>query len=370
MYQDPDPVPVAPLPPRVPTSVPPQVQPDNPPKPRPAVLVPGPSAALPPPVPAPVVMAPVADMPVGECVRYTQRDPYLYVNIGPMPTEEQALQALRCVLKDNNAQWRNEGQKEAVMAAVAWEKDLVVILPTGSGKSAVVATAAMLETNKITAVFLPLRSLLADWQRRLERLEYPFEVFNPSKPRLSGQNSLVLVSLDAAGGAAWRQAVTSLRSDIRLNRIVFDEAHLVLTEGSYRGIMHQVKELRFCFVQVMLLSATIPPVSLPHLGASFTLAAGDNTRIIRTTSNRPELSFKAPVVLQTPNTQVSTSQPLATTTTDLLHTDYGGYSHADPDHPPGVVKKPCTPSPCLCADHSQWTATRDPSGLRMLSGQQ
>ncbi len=288
---------------------------------------------------------------------------YLYINKDPMPTEEQALQALRHVLKNDNAQWRNEGQKEAVMAAVAWQKDLVVILPTGSGKSAVVATAAMLETNKTTAVFLPLRSLLSDWQRRLKQLEYPFEVFNPSNPRLSGQKPLVLVSLDAAGGAAWRQAVNFLRSDIRLNRIVFDEAHLVLTEGSYRGIMQQVKELRFCFVQVMLLSATIPPVSLPYLGTSFTLAAGNNTCIIRTTSNRPELSFKAPVVLQTPDPEVSTSQPHDTAITHSLCADYEVYSHGDSDQPPHDVEEPCPSSPCLCADHSQWTATCGPAGM-------
>ncbi|RPD52092.1 P-loop containing nucleoside triphosphate hydrolase protein [Lentinus tigrinus ALCF2SS1-6] len=180
------------------------------------------------------------------------------------------------------------------MAAVQWQKDLVVILPTGSGKSAVVATAARLESNKITAVFLPLRSLLSDWKRRLTLLDYPFEVYNPSRPHLSGQTPIVLVSLDAAGGTSWQQAVTSLRSDVRLNRMVFDEAHLVLTEGSYRGIMNQVKELRIAHVQFVLLSATIPPISISHLATSFTLATGDNTQVIRTVSNRPELSFKGP----------------------------------------------------------------------------
>ena len=216
--------------------------------------------------------------------------------IDPMPTEEQALQKLRIVLQKRDAQWRNEGQKKAVLAAVAWEKDLVVILPTGSGKSAVIATAAALESNKITAVFLPLRSLLADWKRRLEALQYSFEVFNPSTPRLSGQTSLVLVSLDAANGTSWRQAISTLRPGLRLNRIVFDEAHLVLTEGSYRNIMHQVKELRVAHVQFVLLSATISPVSIPYLGHTFTLATGEDTQIIRTVSNRPELYFKPVIV--------------------------------------------------------------------------
>ncbi|KAL7284912.1 hypothetical protein ACG7TL_002226 [Trametes sanguinea] len=75
-----------------------------------------------------------------------------------LPTEEEALAALRAVLKKPAAQWANDGQKLAVMSGLEWKKDVVVILPTGSGKSAIVATLAKLETLKITAVLCPLRS--------------------------------------------------------------------------------------------------------------------------------------------------------------------------------------------------------------------
>ena len=130
------------------------------------------------------------------------------------------------------------------MAGLRWKQDLVVILPTGSGKSAVVATIARLERLTVTAVLCPLRSLLQDWQRRLSALKYPFEVFSPSKPVITGQAPLVLVSLDATDRHAWRQDVASLRPEVMLNRYVIDEAHLVLTESSYRGVMAHVKELR------------------------------------------------------------------------------------------------------------------------------
>ena len=216
-----------------------------------------------------------------------------------LPTEAEALQALRQVLKKPTAQWSNEGQKLAVMSGLEWKKDTVVILPTGSGKSAVIATIVSLEKLKVTAVLCPLRSLLSDWQRRLTRLQLPFEVFNPQQAVISGQASLVLVSLDVTAGAAWRQAVRSMRPEIKLNRYVVDEAHLIITESSYRDVMHKVKELREIPAQLFLLSATIPPVALPSLRNMFNLADGDNTRIIRAASNRPELLFTEPKIFAT-----------------------------------------------------------------------
>ncbi|KAI0323904.1 hypothetical protein GY45DRAFT_1349651 [Cubamyces sp. BRFM 1775] len=198
-----------------------------------------------------------------------------------LPTEAEALQALRQVLKKPDAQWSNEGQKLAVMSGLEWKKDTVVILPTGSGKSAVIATIAFLEKLKVTAVLCPLRSLLGDWKRRLTALQLPFEVFDPQKATISGQASIVLVSLDVTPGAAWRQAVRSMRPEIKLNRYVVDEAHLIITESSYREVMHRVKELREIPTQLFLLSATIPPAALSPLRDMFNLADGDNTRIIR-----------------------------------------------------------------------------------------
>ncbi|KAI0362857.1 P-loop containing nucleoside triphosphate hydrolase protein, partial [Pilatotrama ljubarskyi] len=180
------------------------------------------------------------------------------------------------------------------MSGLEWQKDIVVILPTGSGKSAVVATVAKLETLKVTAVLCPLKSLLADWQRRLQRISFPFEVFSPSSPVITGQKPIVLVSLDATDRATWHQAVASLRPEIQLNRYVVDEAHLILTEASYREVMSHVKELRTHRAQLMLLSATIAPKSIPALRTAFSLAPGDLTRIIRASSNRPEFAFHMP----------------------------------------------------------------------------
>ena len=213
--------------------------------------------------------------------------------------------ALRLVLNNPRANWSNMGQKLAVMSGLEWKKDVIVILPTGSGKSAVVATIAKMEKLKVTAVLCPLRSLLSDWQRRLDRLQYPYEVFNPVTPTITGQNPIVLVSLDATVRPSWHQAVASIRPEVALNRYVIDEAHLILTEGDYREVMRHVKELRTIKAQMMLLSATIPPEAINDIRSHFELASGNDTRIIRVASNRPELYFHYPISHKSLNDKVS-----------------------------------------------------------------
>ena len=209
-------------------------------------------------------------------------------------SSEDALQGLRRVLHKPEATWSNEGQKQAVMACLQWTQDLVVVLPTGSGKSAIIATATSMECNKVTVILCPLRSLLSDWERRLKSMRIQYEVFSSLSPRITGQAPIILVSLDSTIRSYWHQAVASLRSDITLNRYVVDEAHLILTEAAYRDVMQHIKELRNHCVQMVLLSATIAPRSIATIRQQANIASGSNALIIRASSNRPELYFQAP----------------------------------------------------------------------------
>ncbi|KAI0633912.1 hypothetical protein C8Q77DRAFT_1217292 [Trametes polyzona] len=275
-------VPPAPPAPASPPLVPRQPSPDDDMYLDPAVQ----PIPLPPSVPMPAPPAPPIPMPAPSAAPPPQQKVKAV-----MPTEAQALQALRDVLHNPKANWSNEGQKLAVKAGLEWRKDVV------------------LEKLKVTAVLCPLRSLLSDWQRRLTRLGVEFEVFNPQNPVISGQAPLVLVSLDVTTRGTWRQAVASMRPEVQLNRYVIDEAHLLLTESGYRDIMGHVKELRETKVQMMLLSATIPPICLAPLRVSANLAQGHNTHIIRACSNRPELFFGTPVIRESLTQEVSQPYP-------------------------------------------------------------
>lgn len=203
------------------------------------------------------------------------------------------LQALRKALRNPTAQWSCEGQRLAVHAGLDNKTDVVAVLPTGAGKSAIVTTLSFLEPGSITVVLCPLKSLIFDWRRRLSELKHKYEVFNPQTPKLTGQCPIVLASLDQSVSHAFSQAIKTLPLGISLRRYVIDEAHLIITESSYRSVMQLVPELRTVPAQMMVLSATLPPTSVPTLKERCLLM--ENTTVVRASSNRPELYFK-PVV--------------------------------------------------------------------------
>src|SRR5258705_11112006 len=49
--------------------------------------------------------------------------------------KEEALTALRSLLKRPDAEWKTQAQRDAVMAALEGKHDVVAILPTNAGKS-------------------------------------------------------------------------------------------------------------------------------------------------------------------------------------------------------------------------------------------
>lgn len=69
------------------------------------------------------------------------------------------LQALRTVLRDDYTQFRTAQQEEAVRLAAAKETLLVVILPTGGGKSLIFMVLAILSRSKVTIVIIPYTEL-------------------------------------------------------------------------------------------------------------------------------------------------------------------------------------------------------------------
>ena len=69
------------------------------------------------------------------------------------------LEALRSVIRDDHAQFRTPQQEEAVQLAIAKESPLVVVLPTGRGKSQVFMIPALLPRAGITIVVAPYAKL-------------------------------------------------------------------------------------------------------------------------------------------------------------------------------------------------------------------
>lgn len=199
------------------------------------------------------------------------------------------LQPLR-KLYGPDAHWTGTGQRDAVDALLRLTRDVLVVLRTGNGKTAVAVLPSMVE-NGVTVVVVPLVSLLEDWKNRLNKLGLPYEVFDPHTPAAVSRTSanLVLVSADRSKFQSFREALVSLAAHRVVLRLVFDEAHFWYTDTQFREKAFSVPStLRNLPVQIVLLSATIPPAAATLLQQQFALT---KPLVIRNHPHRKELAY-------------------------------------------------------------------------------
>ncbi|KAG2045911.1 hypothetical protein BDR06DRAFT_1000782 [Suillus hirtellus] len=206
-------------------------------------------------------------------------------------TETEALQAMRKLLHDDSASWKSEQQKEAMRVVSERKKDAIVVLRTGGGKSMLAIVPSLLEKNSATVLVLPLNSLLMDFQRRLTSMGVPFQTYdrNVNDGDLNIRDNLILVTADKARSARFREALAILNEKKSVGRMVFDESHLPLIAKDYRDALEDVYDLRSIPMQIICLSATLPPSCIADLILSFGLV--QDTVVIRECTNREEIEY-------------------------------------------------------------------------------
>lgn len=186
--------------------------------------------------------------------------------------------------------WRSQEQKTAVKALVDLQQDVIVVLPTGIGKTAIAILPSTVEDG-VTVIVVPLRSLLDDWKRRLQKLNVRYEHFvGAANPTLGGATNIVLVSSDVIRYPAWRKAVAALSQKRTVVRFVFDECHYYVTDVDFRSQAmanpHSIRANLPC--QFVLMSATLPPGAREWLAAQFPLTSPLH---VTTSTSRPELKY-------------------------------------------------------------------------------
>jgi superfamily II DNA helicase RecQ len=149
---------------------------------------------------------------------------------------------------------------------------------------------SLLEKDSITIGIVPLNSLLLDYSRKLKAQGTPFQIFQShDSPTLLGNQNLVLTTVDQARTKSWKQQIGELNQRIPIARVVFDEGHYAITDNDFRGVLDDVHELRQFAVQLVVLSATIPPKSEATIREAFGLM--QDTLVVRTATCRPELQY-------------------------------------------------------------------------------
>ncbi|KAG6091014.1 hypothetical protein E4U31_007459 [Claviceps sp. LM219 group G6] len=131
---------------------------------------------------------------------------------------------------------------------------LVVVLPTGGGKSLLFTAPACLEDPGMTIVIVPYRQLINETlsdatARGIDAVEWTCDLQDAAE--------LVIVSADKVYSSFLGYAAR-MADKGRLRRIFVDECHLVITAHSWRPKLASLNRLRRLEVSMIMLTATLP----------------------------------------------------------------------------------------------------------------
>jgi superfamily II DNA helicase RecQ len=174
---------------------------------------------------------------------------------------EDVSRAMQRILKKQDVGFRSVEQELDAQAVLDKQTPLVVVLPTGGGKSLLFMVAAFVETGGMTVVVVPYRALRANLVGRMKASGIDCIEWQHGETNAA---SLVLVSADTAGDTGSNGNFLSYAQQHFdkgvLRRIVIDECHLVYTSSDWRPKLARLQNIRITSCPLVLLTATLPPI--------------------------------------------------------------------------------------------------------------
>jgi superfamily II DNA helicase RecQ len=164
------------------------------------------------------------------------------------------------------ARWKIPEQGEAMEAIMNLTKQqtLLVVLPTGAGKSILFMLPALLDDTGTNIVVVPFSALMDDLVARARHAGVDCIRWKPARLQEREQSvraaRLVVVSADVVEIEQFRNYADSLRSRKLLKRIFFDEGHTAILDVSFRRQLENLKGLHRYECPVIALTATMPGV--------------------------------------------------------------------------------------------------------------
>jgi superfamily II DNA helicase RecQ len=203
--------------------------------------------------------------------------------------EEEVHKAMQQVLGQSEVSFKSFEQEQAMYAVIAGQTPLVVVLPTGGGKSLLFTVPACLDGAGVTIVVVPYRALIEDLVGRIQRcgidcIEWKHGESNPA--------TIVVVSADIAGDTTsngnFLGYANILSSKGLLRRVVVDECHLIFTSSDWRPKLAMLKNLRLLACPIVLLTATLPPVREGEIATSMLIQCAT---YVRASTVRPNTRY-------------------------------------------------------------------------------
>jgi RecQ family ATP-dependent DNA helicase len=221
-----------------------------------------------------------------------------------------------------------QNQKEAINATLDG-KDVLVLMPTGGGKSLCYQLPALVKggkTHGITVVISPLISLMQDQVEQLKSKGIKAEVINskctgPEKTARfnmmmnDGLDLLYLSPEMLSASTRMQRSLDRLKNEKKIARFVIDEAHCVSSWGhDFRTDYKELENLKLQYpdVPIMALTATATrPVQL-----DITRCLRDDPIFLKQTFNRPNLHYEI--------REKGSQDKAITQIKDLVTKDFGG----------------------------------------------
>jgi superfamily II DNA helicase RecQ len=165
---------------------------------------------------------------------------------------------LRKILQNDQATF-SPNQQRAIKAIVRGDGPILQIMATGEGKSMSFILPAFASPKGVSIVIVPLVSLRDDLVRRCQECGIKTAVWHSNKP--IDTPTIVLVTPESAITKQFREYINKLSARELLDRVFFDECHVVLdSTATFRPALQDLGDvLASIGVQLICLTGTLSP---------------------------------------------------------------------------------------------------------------
>ncbi|KAJ5117445.1 DNA helicase [Penicillium atrosanguineum] len=189
-----------------------------------------------------------------------------------------------------DAAYRSPGQQQAMEHILAGAGQVLAILRTSEGKSLLYLLPCQLPGAGTTILVLPLVVLKTEIQRRCAEAGIEAHIWGPdSVPDRLHSCPLVVVSVEQAVKPRFREFLHRLYIANELDRVVFDECHMILTAVEYRPAMALLPKLRELACQMVFLTGTMPPSKVQAFEETMLLRGA---RMVRGLTTRRDINYR------------------------------------------------------------------------------
>jgi superfamily II DNA helicase RecQ len=151
--------------------------------------------------------------------------------------------------------WKSQQQQESTEHVVSCISPLFIVLPTSVGKTVTFLLPAKMRGAKTTVVITPLIALGLQLKDTCKEYGLDAALFQKGNERRA---QVVIVVTETAGTDDFKDFVMRLQMNKQLDRVVWDEVHMLAKDVSYRGTIAGSSSLQLgC--QLVFVSATCPP---------------------------------------------------------------------------------------------------------------